>query len=42
MIEGHNGTLITRLEKIVIEEFREYFEKILNSTIEVGEQEDTT
>lgn len=41
MVEDNNGTLITRPENIS-EEFRVYFEKLLNrdSTIEVGDQED--
>ncbi|KAE9542653.1 hypothetical protein AGLY_002564 [Aphis glycines] len=42
MIEDNNGTLITKPENIA-EEFRSYFEKILNrdSTTGIGEQDDT-
>jgi len=42
MIEDNNGNLTTRPENIA-EEFRRYFEKLLNrdETTEVGEQEDT-
>ncbi|KAF0770859.1 ribosome biogenesis protein TSR3 isoform X1 [Aphis craccivora] len=42
IIEDNNGTLITKPENIA-EEFRSYFEKILNrdSTTGIGEQDDT-